>query len=213
MFVNNEHMVETLAMYGYIKSERINKAFLKVDRADFVPEGYKDKAYFDDPLPIGHAQTISAPSMVAIMLELLELFDGAKVLEIGTGSGYNACLMACAGAQVYTIERIPALRDMAKKNMERCPCKSKIRILLGDGSAGYEAEAPYDRIIVTCGAPDIPSPLIEQLKIGGIMVIPVGGTFFQELYVIKKEKNGLKKKVWGDVAFVPMVGKYGHRWA
>ena len=205
-------MVETLAMYGYIKSERIKKAFLMVDRADFVPEEYRDKAYFDDPLPIGHAQTISAPSMVAIMLELLELFDGAKVLEVGAGSGYNACLIACAGAEVYTIERIPALRDKAKKNMEKCPCKSKVHILIGDGSGGYKAEAPYDRIIVTCGAPDVPPPLIEQLKIDGIMVIPVGGTFFQELYVIKKEKKGLKKKVWGDVAFVPMIGKYGHRW-
>ncbi len=206
-------MVNMLEMYGYIKSERIKNAFLMVDRADFVPEEHRSKAYFDDPLPIGHAQTISAPSMVAIMLELLELFDGAKVLEIGTGSGYNACLMVCAGAKVYTIERIPALRDMARRNMEKCPYRDRVILLLGDGSSGYAPEAPYDRIIVTCGAPEVPKPLLEQLKEGGIMVIPVGGTFFQELYVIKKENGKLKKKIWGDVAFVPMVGKYGHRWA
>jgi protein-L-isoaspartate(D-aspartate) O-methyltransferase len=172
-------MVEMLERYGYIKSERVKNAFLMVDRANFVPKEYRKQAYFDDPLPIGHHQTISAPSMVAIMLELLEIFDGAKVLEIGTGSGYNACLMACMGAKVYTIERIPALKELAKKNMNKCPCRDRIKILLGDGSLGYRNEAPYDRIIVTCGAPEIPKPLVEQLKDSGIIVIPIGGTFFQ----------------------------------
>ncbi len=202
-----------LERYGYIKSDRVKRAFLMVDRADFVPEKYKKEAYFDDPLPIGHKQTISAPSMVAIMLELLEIFPDAKILEIGTGSGYNACLMACMGAKVYTIERIPALRDIAKKNMKKCPCGKNVIILLGDGSKGYEQEAPYDRIIVTCGAPETPPPLLQQLNDPGIMVIPIGGTFFQELYVIKKENGKIIKRPWGDVAFVPLIGKYGHRWA
>ncbi len=206
-------MVHTLEMHGYIKSRRVKDAFLKVDRANFVPEEHRSHAYFDDPIPIGHAQTISAPSMVAVMLELLDVFEGAKVLEVGTGSGYNACLMGCLGAEVYSIERIPELRNLAKKNMENCPCKDNVHLLLGDGSTGYEEEAPYDRIIVTCGAPDIPEPLKEQLKCGGIMVIPVGGTFFQELYVLRKERHGWRKRVWGDVAFVPLVGRYGHRWA
>ncbi len=210
--MDNHLMVALLERDGYIKSEKVKRAFELVDRANFVPEDKRPYAYFDEPLPIGHAQTISAPSMVAIMLELLEIEEDNKILEVGTGSGYNACLMACMGAEVISVERIPALRDFARKNMEKCPCKDKVRIFLGDGSMGYKAEAPYDRIIVTCGAPDIPPPLIEQLKVGGILIIPIGGTFFQELYVVKKKEKGIEKRIWGDVAFVPLIGKYGHRW-
>ncbi|MCD6276575.1 MAG: protein-L-isoaspartate(D-aspartate) O-methyltransferase [Thermoplasmata archaeon] len=211
--MDNSSMVHLLEREGYIRSERVKRAFLMVDRAQFVPDENKSMAYFDEPLPIGHAQTISAPSMVAIMLELLNIEDGNKILEIGTGSGYNACLMACMGANVISIERIPALCDFAKKNVEKCACRERIKIMLGDGSVGYKKEAPYDRIIVTCGAPDIPPPLLEQLKDGGIMVIPLGGTFFQELYVVKKERDKILKRRWGDVAFVPLIGRYGHRWA
>ncbi len=210
--MDNAALVHWLEMQGYITSERVREAFLKVDRRDFVPEEQRGRAYYDEPLPIGHTQTISAPSIVAIMIELLDIFQEAKVLEIGTGSGYNACLMACMGAKVFTIERIPALRDFAKENMKNCPCRGNIALLIGDGSMGYKAEAPYDRIIVTCGAPDVPKPLIEQLKVEGIMVIPVGGTFFQELYVVKKSNDGIKRRAWGEVVFVPLVGKYGHRW-
>jgi protein-L-isoaspartate(D-aspartate) O-methyltransferase len=150
--------------------------------------------------------------MVANMLELLKIFEGAKVLEIGTGSGYNACLMACMGAKVYTIERIPALRDMAKRNMKHCPCHKDIVLLLGDGSKGYPPQAPYDRIIVTCGAPEVPKPLMEQLAEEGLMVIPVGGTFFQELLVVRRKNDSWERRKWGEVAFVPMIGRYGHRW-
>ena len=206
-------MVRELILWGYIKDERVKKAFLSVDRAKFIPEEYKNQAYYDEPLPIGHSQTISAPSMVAVMLELLDVKEDSRILEVGTGSGYNACLLASIGRKVYTIERITALRDFAKKNFEKCPHKEKIVSLLGDGSKGYPPEAPYDRIMVTCGAPDIPPPLLEQLADGGIMVIPVGGTFFQELYVVEKKGERIKRRVWGDVAFVPLVGRYGHRWA
>ena len=212
LFVNNEDLVNELIRYNYIRTDRVKRAFLSVDRKNFVPDNLKCNAYYDDPLPIGHSQTISAPSMVAIMLELLDVKEDNKVLEIGTGSGYNACLLAYLSKMVYTIERIPGLRNFAKKNLEKCPFKDRIILLLGDGSVGYEKGGPYDRIIVTCGAPEIPKPLIEQLKDGGIMVIPVGGTFFQELYILEKEGNKIKKRVWGDVAFVPLVGKYGHRW-
>ena len=211
--MNNEDLVQELLRWKYIKSERVKRAFLSVDRANFVPEEVRAQAYYDDPLPIGYKQTISAPSIVATMLELLDVQEGDKVLEIGTGSGYNACLLAALGGTVITIERIPQLRDFAKKNMEKCPFRDRIKILLGDGSLGYRPEAPYDRIIVTCGAPDIPKTLIEQLKVGGRMVIPVGGTFFQELYVVDKTEDGIVKRVWGDVAFVPMIGRFGHRWA
>ncbi len=210
--MNNEDLVRELVRWGYIKSDRVKNAFLSVDRAHFVPSQYREMAYYDDPLPIGHSQTISAPSMVAIMIELLDVQSDHKVLEIGTGSGYNACLLAALSNEVYTVERIPALRDMARKNLERCPYRNKIHLLLGDGSYGYKREAPYHRIIVTCGAPEIPPPLIEQLADNGKMVIPVGGTFFQELYVVEKVGEKIRKRVWGDVAFVPMVGKYGHRW-
>ena len=211
--MNNEDLVQELLRWKYIKSERVKRAFLSVDRANFVPEEVRAQAYYDDPLPIGYKQTISAPSIVATMLELLDVQEGDKVLEIGTGSGYNACLLAALGGTVITIERIPQLRDFAKKNMEKCPFRDRIKILLGDGSLGYRPEAPYDRIIVTCGAPDIPKTLIEQLNVGGRMVIPVGGTFFQELYVVDKTEDGIVKRVWGDVAFVPMIGRFGHRWA
>ncbi len=211
--MNNEDLVQELLRWKYIKSERVKRAFLSVDRANFVPEEVRAQAYYDDPLPIGYKQTISAPSIVATMLELLDVHEGDKVLEIGTGSGYNACLLAALGGTVITIERIPQLRDFAKKNMEKCPFRDRIKILLGDGSMGYRPEAPYDRIIVTCGAPDIPKTLIEQLKVGGRMVIPVGGTFFQELYVVDKTEEGIVKRVLGDVAFVPMIGRFGHRWA
>ncbi len=211
--MDNSYLATFLEREGYIRSERVKRAFLLVDRGNFVPESQRHRAYFDEPLPIGHSQTISAPSMVAIMLELLEIEEGNKVLEVGTGSGYNACLMACMGAQVISIERIPALRDFAKKNMKHCPCGDRVKILLGDGSMGYAGEAPYDRIIVTCGAPDVPPPLLEQLKVNGILVIPLGGTFFQELYVIRKKKEGIVRRRWGDVAFVPLIGRYGHRWA
>ena len=211
--MNNEDLVAELLRWKYIKSERVKEAFLAVDRKNFIPEKYRDKAYYDDPLPIGYNQTISAPSMVATMLELLDIEEKDKILEIGTGSGYNACLLAALGEKVITIERIPQLRDFAKKNMEKCKYREKVMVLLGDGSEGYEAEAPYDKIIVTCGAPDIPDSLVKQLKDGGRLVIPVGGTFFQELYVVEKEGEKIKKRVWGDVAFVPMIGKHGHRWA
>ncbi len=211
--MRNEDLVDELLRWKYIKAERVKNAFLSVDRKNFIPEKYKDKAYYDDSLPIGYNQTISAPSMVATMLELLEIKEEDKILEIGTGSGYNACLLAALGKEVITIERIPQLRDFAKKNMANCQYEDKITVLLGDGSAGYDAEAPYDKIIVTCGAPEIPSPLVEQLGMGGRMVIPVGGIFFQELYIVEKREEGVYKKVWGDVAFVPMIGKHGHRWA
>ena len=211
--VENSDLVEELVRKGYIIDERIKNAFLAVDRGHFLSENLLSKAYYDEPLPIGYKQTISAPSIVAVLLKLLDISPEDKILEIGTGSGYNACLLAALGETVFTIERIPELRETAKKNMKSCPFEKKIISLLGDGSMGYEEEAPYDRILVTCGAPDIPPNLREQLKSGGRMIIPVGGSFFQELYILEKTEDGIKKRVWGDVAFVPMVGKYGHKWS
>ncbi|MDP8011222.1 MAG: protein-L-isoaspartate(D-aspartate) O-methyltransferase [Thermoplasmata archaeon] len=206
-----EDLVNYLQSEKYIKSESVKSAFLNIDRKKFVPYVYKDEAYFDEPLPIGEDQTISAPHMVAIMLELANIDRGMKILEIGSGSGYNACLMEYLAypGKVFTIERHRSLYLIAKGNIKSCPHSENIQIIEGDGSLGYSDEAPYDRIIVTCGAPDVPSPLLDQLKLNGLMIIPIGGSYIQELYLIKKTENGIEKFDEGPVAFVPLRGKYG----
>lgn len=206
-----EDLVRHLKVEGMIKSKRVEEAFLAVDRKNFVPYAYRDEAYVDEPLPIGENQTISAPHMVAIMLELASIENGMNILEIGSGSGYNACLMEYLAypGKVYTIERHRSLYLIAKGNIKNCPHSENIEIYEGDGSLGLPEHAPYDRIIVTCGAPDVPPPLAEQLKTGGIMIIPIGGTYFQELYLIRKKKEGLERIDEGPVAFVPLMGRYG----
>ncbi len=203
-------LVEYLIRMGYLKSKEVIDAMLKVDRHLFVPEKYRDEAYEDRPLPIGYNQTISAPHMVALMTELLELKPEHKVLEIGTGSGYHACILACIAKRVITIERIPELAKKAEENIKRACFSNKIKIVIRDGTLGYKEEAPYDRILVTAGAKDIPKPLFEQLKIGGKMVIPIGERLSQDLFVIIKESEDKAKKIsYGPCAFVPLIGKYG----
>jgi len=206
-----EDLIRDLEREGYIKSQRVKEAMLKIDRKNFLPERLKSYAYEDEPLEIGENQTISAPHMVAFMLEILEIEPGMKILEVGTGSGYNACLLEFLAypGTVVTIERKHSLSKFARENLKNCPHKENIKIMVGDGSLGYEGDAPYDRIVVTCGAPEIPRPLLEQLKINGIMVIPLGGTYFQDLYKIVKRENGIEKINYGSVAFVPLVGEYG----
>ncbi|BAD84240.1 protein-L-isoaspartate carboxylmethyltransferase, flame shift [Thermococcus kodakarensis KOD1] len=159
--------VENLVREGIIKSEAVRRAFLKYPRYLFVEDRYKKYAHVDEPLPIPSGQTISAPHMVAIMLELADLKPGMNVLEIGTGSGWNAALISeLVKTDVYTIERIPELVEFARRNLERAGVKN-VHVILGDGTKGFPPKAPYDRIIVTAGAPDIPRPLVEQLKQGG----------------------------------------------
>ena len=192
-------------------SEKVYGALAKVPRHLFVPQRYRSEAYVDTPLPIGYGQTISAPHMVAIMCELLNLKEGDKVLEIGTGCGYHAAVVAeIVGrkGKVITIERIPELAEMAKTNLKALGYDNVV-VIVGDGSKGYEPEAPYDKIYVTAAAPEIPKPLIEQLKPGGKMVIPVGDSV-QWLYVVEKDKEGkIRKWNWGSVRFVPLKGEYG----
>ncbi len=159
-----------------ILEEKVLEAMLRVPRHKFVPKYEQRAAYIDTPLDIGHGQTISAPHMVAIMCELLELSEGQKVLEIGSGSGYHAAVMGelvGKSGHVYTVERIESLVNFAKDNLKEAGYDN-ITVLLEDGSMGYSQYAPYDRIVVTCAAPYIPEPLLEQLKPGGILVIPVG---------------------------------------
>lgn len=196
-----------------ILDKKVLEAMLRVPRHRFVPEFVQSAAYIDTPLEIGHGQTISAPHMVAIMCELLELSEGLKVLEIGTGSGYNAAVMAelvGKSGHIYTVERVEQLVEFARKNLEKTGYEN-VTVLLDDGSMGYSRYALYDRITVTCAAPDIPKPLLEQLKPGGIMVIPVG-TYSQELIRIKKDSEGnISKEREGGVIFVPLIGKYGFK--
>lgn len=206
-----ERTVRALIGEGLIKSDEVRRAFLKYPRYLFVEERYRGYAHVDEPLPIPAGQTISAPHMVAIMLELAKLGPGMNVLEVGTGSGWNAALIAeLVGTDVYTVERIPELVEFARRNLERAGVEN-VHVILGDGSKGFPPKAPYDRIIVTAGAPKIPEPLIEQLKPGGLLVIPVGGYhLWQDLYIVEKtEESGIKKRRWGGVAFVPLVGEYG----
>lgn len=189
------------------------RAISKVPRELFVTHELRKYAYLDTPLPIGHGQTISAPHMVALMTELLDVRVGDKALEVGTGSGYQAAVLAeLVGDEghIYTIEIVKELVEFARYNLMRSGYISRVTLIHGDGSLGYEAASPYDRIIVTAAAPDIPQPLINQLKPGGRMVIPVGDAYLQYLTVVlKREDNRIEVERGTPCVFVPLIGKYG----
>ncbi len=205
-----KEVIERLIKEGYIKSDRVIKALLKVPREEFVPEHLKKYAYVDTPLEIGYGQTISAIHMVGLMCELLDLKPGMKVLEVGTGSGYHAAVVAeIVGKDglVVSIERIPELAERAKKTLKKLGYDNVI-VVVGDGTLGYPELAPYDRIYVTAAGPKIPKPLIEQLKNGGKLVMPIG-KYFQELIVAEKIGDEIKIKKYGPVSFVPLIGKEG----
>jgi len=188
-----------------ITNESVLEAMLKVPRHKFVPEGLIHKAYEDCPLPIGMSQTISQPYIVAFMTELLNIKKGDKVLEVGTGSGYQAAVLAEIGCEVYTIEIVESLALKAKEILLDLGYKN-IYFKIGDGYMGWQENAPYNAVIVTAAPSEVPEPLIEQLKEGGKMVIPVGN-YFQELILLKKTKEGLKEKRVTPVRFVPMTGE------
>lgn len=206
---SNEELVRYLVSSGWINSERVKQAFLSVDRIHFMPEGAKNSAYFDSPLPIGHGQTISAPSVVAFMLEKLEIREGAKILELGTGSGYNTVLLSILAGpkgKVISFDVVPELTDSAQRNIEEWRKTSNIELISGDGSCGYEAEAPYDAITVTASMPGITDhPLIKQLKSKGRLIAPVGDKLYQDLILYSEGKY---EKVL-PVMFVPLIGKCG----
>ena len=215
-----KRLVDMLREAGYIRSEKVYRAMLRVPREEFVPPEYRDLAYEDRPLPIGHGQTISAPSIVAYMTELLDPDVGMKVLEVGTGSGYQAAVLAEIVAptgvdrsewgHVYSIERVPELARIARENLERTGYADRVTVVVGDGSKGYPEEAPYDRIIVTAASPRIPRPLLEQLVDGGKMVIPVGDLWDQTLYLVVKRDGRVEEARTLPVIFVPLIGE--HAW-
>lgn len=203
-------MVERLIAFGYLRSEKVAEVMEKVPRHLFVPKDLEIHAYEDRPLPVGEEQTISAPHMVALMCDALELREDHRVLEIGAGTGYHACVVAhiVKKGSVFAVERIAELAEKAKENMEKAGC-GRVHIIVGDGTKGYEKEAPYDRIFVTAGAPDIPPPLVEQLKVGGKLLIPVGSRYIQDLILVDKTENKIEKKNLGSCAFVPLIGEHG----
>ena len=201
-----EEMVETQIRARGIRNETVLNAMLKVDRHRFVPEEMHHLAYSDRPLPIGEGQTISQPYIVALMTELLELKKGDKVLEVGTGSGYQAAILGELTDDVYTIEIIESLARSAEKTLNELGY-GNIRVKVGDGYVGWEEFAPFDAIIVTCAPSHVPQPLLDQLKEGGRLVIPVGD-YYQELKKITKVKGQIKSQSVIPVVFVPMTGNH-----
>ncbi len=197
-------MVDHLVREGYVKDPRVIEAMRAVRREAFVPEDQRRHAYADTPLPIGHGQTISAPSIVAVMSELLEPTPEATVLEIGTGSGYQAAVLARLVKHVYSIELIPDLARTATERLKRLGY-ANVSVRCGDGYKGWPEHAPFDGIIVTCAPTDIPQELVRELKEGGRMVIPVGEMWDQELYVLRKERGEIVRRRVVPVIFVPMV--------
>ncbi len=207
--IARKRMVETQIVARGIKDRKVIEAMLKVPRHLFVEEAMSAQAYSDSALPIGEKQTISQPYMVALMTELLELNGSEKVLEIGTGSGYQAAILATLANRVYTIERIRPLALRARKALDALGLLN-VNIKIDDGTDGWPAEAPFDAIIVTAGAPEVPQVLISQLKTGGRLVIPVGDQLEQILVKFTKLEDGSLSQVNSvPCRFVKLVGKFG----
>lgn len=206
-------LVDGLLRRGYVSKPAVAAALRKVPREEFLPVRLRDEAYIDAPLPIGSGQTISAPHMVAMMAEALDLRPGQKVLEVGGGSGYHAAVAAelvSPDGHVFTVERIPELAEFARGNISRTGYADRVTVVLSDGSAGLPAEAPFDRIFVACGAPTVPAPLKEQLRDGGLMLVPVGGRMYQDLVKVQRRGSVYSTTSLGGCVFVPLIGEHGH---
>jgi len=202
---SNKELVDYLKQIGAIRSDKVEKAFLKVDRKHFVPDKYKELAYIDRPLPIGYGQTISAPSVIALTLEALDINKNDKILEVGTGSGYSTALLAELAKKVISIEKIPELAEQARSRLKKLGYRN-VQIIVSDGKLGYFPEAPYDKIVVWAAAEKIPQPLIEQLKEGGRIVIPVNDRYgSQDLMLCEKAAGKLVCRPIEKVIFVPLL--------
>jgi protein-L-isoaspartate(D-aspartate) O-methyltransferase len=202
-------MVENQLRRRGIRDERVLEAMGEVPRHEFVPPELLREAYEDHPLPIGGGQTISQPYIVAQMVEALALSGSERVLEVGTGSGYQAAVLARLAARVYTIECDAALARTARERLNRLGFGDTVEVIEGDGSAGYAPEAPYDGILVAAAAPDVPIELVEQLVEGGRLVIPVGERSSQELRLVRKLDGGRVVSSLGYCLFVPLLGAHG----
>jgi protein-L-isoaspartate(D-aspartate) O-methyltransferase len=218
-----EKLIDNLTKQGILHTPTIIQALQAVPRNKFLPADMQQYASSDTPLPIGFGQTISAPHMVAIMNEALQLQVGHRVLEVGAGSGWHAATVAEVVAptdaprsewgHVFTVEVVRALADIARKNVMNAGYGDRVTITNNDGSKGYPEKAPFDRILVTAAAPAVPKPLLDQLKPGGVLLVPVGSPFlFQTLLRLKKQTDGkMVEENLGGVAFVPLTGEYGQK--
>jgi protein-L-isoaspartate(D-aspartate) O-methyltransferase len=216
---DKNHLISMYKDRGLVKDNNAFKAFNEVPRELFIPEKYSSSAYLDHPLPLMNTgQTISAPHMTIMILEYLELIKDLKVLEIGAGSGYQAALIAAAissnfqtKGHVFSIEIVPELVNYARNNIKMVNYDKMVTILEGDGTQGYREESPYDRIIITAAGPKLPPPLIEQLKVGGILVMPVGKPrSYQAMTRFRKiSESEITEEVLSSVAFVPLRGEHG----
>lgn len=191
-----------------IVDERILTAMRKIPRHHFIPEEQWENAYDDFPLPIGDGQTISQPYIVAYMSNILDILEGEKILEIGTGSGYQAAILGSLAKCVFTVERIPQLAERASQRLQELEIKN-VTVVVGDGSLGLASEAPFDAILVTAAAPAAPQILLDQLAEGGRMVIPVGSRFHQTLELWMRKKGRLTRQEVLPVVFVPLIGEQG----
>ncbi|MBO0911178.1 MAG: protein-L-isoaspartate(D-aspartate) O-methyltransferase [Acidobacteria bacterium] len=202
-------MVEAQLRHRGIRDERVLGAMLRVPRHEFVPEETRSRAYGDHPIPIGEGQTISQPFIVALSLEALELAGSEKVLEIGTGSGYQTALLGELARAVYSVERHPSLAERAESVLARLGSRNT-KVMVGDGSHGLREFAPYDGILVAAAAPSIPESLLDQLAEGGRMVIPVGPPHAQELDRVRRQEGNFNVEVIEGCRFVPLIGAEGY---
>jgi protein-L-isoaspartate(D-aspartate) O-methyltransferase len=206
-------MIKRLLEQGYISTPETSLAMEKVPRHLFVPQELQDSSYQDTPLYIGEGQTISAPHMVGIMIENLDLHKGNKVLEIGSGSGYHAAVMAemvRPTGHIFSVERIETLAMRARANLENAGYSELVTVIIEDGSNGLPEHSPYDRISVAAAAPSIPEPLKLQLAEGGKLLVPVGGRLYQELMLVVRRDNQFTQENLGGCVFVPLVGDHGY---
>lgn len=201
-------MVERQIAARGIHDPGVLAAMLEIPRHLFIPPPYNRAAYEDNPLPIGNGQTISQPYIVALMTELLHPKDTDNILEIGAGSGYQAAVLSRLVRRLTTIERITTVADLARTNLKSIGIDN-VRVIDGDGTLGYPANAPYDGIIITAATPDVPRPLLEQLADGGTLVAPVGGRDIQDLITLHKKGGSFSQESHGGVRFVPLIGQHG----
>jgi protein-L-isoaspartate(D-aspartate) O-methyltransferase len=203
-----ERMVREQVLGRGIQDRRVVDTLLKIPRHFFVPEALVGQAYADSALPIGEKQTITQPFMVAFMSQALNLKGKERVLEIGTGSGYQAAVLSSLAARVYSVERIRSLLERARRALDQIHCRNVLTRLF-DGSYGWKEESPFDAILVTAGAPAIPKLLVEQLKVGGVLVIPVGTRKEQKLLRLRRIPEGVTQELLIDCHFVDLVGEHG----
>lgn len=209
--VLRQRMVEDQLIRRGIRNPALLRAFGRLPRERFVPADRAEEAYEDRPVPIGEGQTLSQPYVVALMLEALKVNPGSRVLEVGTGSGYQTALLAEMGAEVYSIERIASLAALAVSRLKALGSGDRVQLRIADGSGGWPEAAPFDGIVVSAAAPAVPEPLAEQLAEGGRMVLPVGDPPSQELILVERVSGRLRQEMLGSCAFVPLIGSYGYR--